>query len=107
MTDFEKFDITHSEEYKAYIAALCRLASDYVPRIRRQIAEKAFDNYSDPTLRRLVLEYGKECEKLDADRLRDFEMVANAPELYAHGMQDSCLNHAAHYAAAIKLFFCE
>ena len=105
MFDSKKFEITHSPEYKEYLAALCRLASGYVPKIRRQFAEKAFEKYSDPTLRRLVLEYGKEAKKLDASRLSDFELVAENPELYGHGLEDSCLNKAGSYGDAIKLFF--
>lgn len=107
MTEYEKYEITRNEEYKAYIAALCRLASGYVSRIRREFAEKAFEKFNDPTIRRLVLEYGKECEKLDEQRLRDFTMAANDPSLLAHGLEDSCLNNARHYGEAIKLFFLE
>lgn len=105
MTDYEKFDITHSTEYKAYIEALCRLASDYVPKIRRQFAEKAFELFQNETIRFLVAAYYEEAKKLDEYRLRDFELVANDPELYGHGLQDDCLNHAKSYADTIKLFF--
>ena len=105
MTDIEKFDITHSEEYKTYIKALCRLASGYIPEIRRQYAEKAFKMFQNETIRKLVLAYGTEIEKLDAERLGDFNLVADDPELFGHGLQDSCFNNAVHYAQAIKLFF--
>lgn len=105
MTDTEKFKITQSEEYKTYIAALCRLASGYVPKIRLQFAEKALENFQSKTLRTLVIAYGEECKKLDADRLRDFMWKANDPETLCHNLEDSCLNNAEHYAAAIKLFF--
>lgn len=105
MTDIEKFDITHSEEYKTYIKALCRLASQYIPKIRRQFAEKAFELFQNETIRKLVLAYGIEIEKLDEDRLRDFNLAADYPESLAHGLEDSCLNNAGHYAQAIRLFF--
>lgn len=104
MTDHEKFQITQSEEYKTYIAALCRLASGYIPEIRRQLAEKALENFQNETLRRLVLAYGEEIQKLDADRLREFSWAASNPET-GYSLEDSCLNNAEHYAAAIKLFF--
>lgn len=84
MTDTERFQITRTEEYKQYMNALCRLASGYVSRIRVQFAEKAFDKYQDATIRRIVLAYGEQIEKLDADRLNDFmrtsEYGATTPE---------------------------
>ncbi len=105
MTTTEIYTITTTAEYKTYINALCRLASGYIPKIRRQFAEKALVNFQNETIRKLVIAYGAECEKLDESRLRDFKMVADDPELYGHGLEDYCLNNAEHYAAAIKLFF--
>ena len=102
----ENFEITHSEEYKAYIAALCRLASTYVSRIRVKFAERAFEKYADPTIRKLVLAFGEEAKKLDEDRLRDFEWVS---EYGAGGakdrLNDSCLIYAGDYARAIWFLF--
>lgn len=105
MTDHEKYTITRTEEYKTYVAALCSLASGYVARIRRQFAEKAFDNYQNETIRKLVLAYGQELEKLQKMRLDDFTLVANDPEMFGHGLEDSCLNKAKSYADAIRFLF--
>jgi len=105
MTDTERFQITRAEEYKQYMKALCRLASGYVSRIRVQFAEKAFDKYQDATIRRIVLAYGEQIEKLDADRLNDFmrtsEYGATTPEC----LNDSCLNKASSYGDTIKMLF--
>ena len=106
MKDLDKLHITQSAEYKAYIAALCELASNYVAKIRRQFAEKAFDNYQNEAVRSLVLAYGAELEKLRADRLRDFTWVADDPEAFGGlELDDSCLNKAQSYADAIKFLF--
>lgn len=105
MNDMDKLTITHSPEYKEYIAALCHLAGGYVPRIRRKIAEQAFEKFQNETIRSLVLAYGEQYEKLQKDRLTDFEMVANDPELFGHGLEDPCLNRAGSYAETIKFFF--
>lgn len=106
MEDIKKFEITQSAEYKAYIEALCHLACVYIAEIRRQFAAKAFELYGNETIRRLVLAYGEEIKKLEADRLREFKFAADYPES-AYSLEDSCLNNAQHYAAAIKLFFIE
>lgn len=107
MTDTKKHEILHSAEYKSYIEALCRLASDYVPRIRRQFADKAFEMYQNETIRQLVAAYHREAKKLDESRLRDFEMVASDPTSYICQLEDTCLNHKKSYADTIKLFFLE
>ena len=105
MNNHEKMTITLSPEYKEYTAALCRLASQFVPRIRRQFAEKAFDLYNNETLRRLVIAYGEEAKKLDEYRLREFTIVANNPEHFPHELDDDCLNRAKSYSDSIRFFF--
>lgn len=100
----EIYEITSSEEYKTYISALCRLASGYVPNIRRQFAEKALENFKNETLRTLVIAYGEEMKKLDADRMREFEWAVKYPE-HESRLEDSCLNKAAHFEATIKFFY--
>lgn len=111
MKEIKNFEFTSSEEYQNYIGALCNLASQYIPEIRRQFAEKALENFQNETIRALVLAYGDEVKKLEADRLRDFGWAAKHPEWAAnpaesgYTLEDSCLNNANHYAAAIKLFF--
>lgn len=105
MTDHEKFEITHSTEYNTYIEALCILASGYVPKIRRKIAEKAFENFQNQTIRTLVLAYGEQYKKLQEQRLFDFKNVADDPEMFGHGLEDFCMNKASSYADAIKLLF--
>ena len=106
MSENERFEITHSEEYKTYIEALCRLASQYIPEIRRQFAAKAVELFQNEAIRRLVLAYGEEGKKLEEERLREFAWAANYAES-VYSLEDSCLNNANHYAAAIKLFFLE
>ena len=105
MNEINKLSITHSAEYKTYIAALCHLASSYVPEIRRQFASQAFEKYQNETIRSLVLAYGKEWEKLQESRLSDFELAANHPDWDCISLGDSCLNNARSYAEAIKFFF--
>ena len=105
MTDIEKMRITQSDEYKTYLRSLCRLASSYVSRIRVQFAEKAFEKYQNETIRRLVLAYGEEIEKLDNSRLFDFTSVSEHGATTPERLEDTCLNNARHYSAAIKLLF--
>lgn len=107
MANMTKWNTSRTEEYQAYSKALCRLASGYVSSIRILFATQAFEKYEDPTIRRLVLEYGKECEKLDRQRLRDFENYAllDDDEYHSECLEDSCLNNARHYEEAIKLLF--
>lgn len=104
MLDHEKFEITHSEEYKSYLWALCRLSSVYVSEIRRKFASKAYEQYQNETVRKLVLAYGEEARKLDENRIREFEWAANYPD-HEYSLEDSCLNKAGSYADAIKFFF--
>lgn len=106
MSENERFEVIHSAEYKAYIKALCHLASQYIPEIRRQFAAKAVELFQKETIRRLVLAYGEEAKKLEEERLREFTWAANYTES-EYSLEDSCLNNAGHYAAAIKLFFLE
>lgn len=105
MEDIERLRIRQSEEYKQYLAALCRLASQYVPRIRRQFAVQAFDKFQDATVRRLVLAYGEEVEKLGDDRLRDFKFLSENTDADYMSLEDSCLNNARHYGETINFLF--
>lgn len=100
----QDYKITHSDEYKEYMKALCRLACVYVSEIRVQFADKAYEMYQNETVRRIVLKYGKEAEKLDKDRLFDFMHISEyGPRDY--GMPDTCLSNAKHYAATIYMLF--
>ena len=101
----EEWKVMQTDEYVDYISALCRLASGYVSRIRVQFAEKAFDKYADPTIRKLVLAYGEEVKELDADRLRDFSFAAKYGAVTKDSLDDSCLNNARNYGQAIWLLF--
>lgn len=103
--DMEKYKITSSEEYHKYLKALCRLASHYVSRIRVQFAEKAFDKYQDETIRKLVIAYGEQAEKLDETRLRDFCYVSEYGAATTESLNDSCLNNAGNYGQSIKFLF--
>lgn len=104
-TSMEDWRIMHSDEFKTYLAALCRLASKYVSRIRVKFAERAFEKYADPTIRKLVLAYGEEAKKLDDRRLFDFSMAAEHGALTEDSLEDSCLNNAKGYAKAIWFLF--
>ena len=101
----EELKIIHSDEYKAYLKALCRLASGYVSSIRVKFAERALEKYADPTIRRLVLAYGKEAEKLDDNRLFDFSFVAEYGAETDSRLEDTCLSNARHYGKAIWFLF--
>lgn len=104
--DTEKLRITTSDEYKTYISALSLRASTWIPKIRKQYAVKAFELFSDPSIRKLVIAYGEEMEKLRRDRLRDFETLANDPGRYDFlSLEDSCLINASEYGKAIDLLF--
>lgn len=103
--NIEKLKITQSDEYKDYLQALCWLASGYVSRIRVQFAERAFEKFADPSIRRLVLAYGEEHEKLEQSRLRDFRDVSENGAATPEGLNDSCLNRAKSYGDAISMFF--
>jgi hypothetical protein len=96
----------HSDEYQAYMKALCRIASQYVSRIRVQFAEKAFEMFQNETVRKIVLAYGEEAEKLDERRLRDFRFAAEYRDtIFEESLNDDCLNAAHHYASTVKLLF--
>ena len=100
----ETLKITQSDEYKSYLKALCWIAADYVSRIRVQFAEKAFEMYQNETVRKIVLAYGVEHEKLEERRLRDFTFATEHPHS-AGSLEDDCLNNARHYAHTIKMLF--
>ena len=97
-------EMPESAEYKTYILALSRLSSIYIPEIRRKFAAKANGLFENETVRKLVLAYGEEERKLEADRASNFEFAARYPES-EYSLEDSCLNHAGSYAEAIKFFF--
>lgn len=101
----ENLEIVNSEEYKAYIQALCWVAEYYISRIRVQFAEKAYEMYSNETVRKIVLAYGEEHKKLEARRLRDFANVVLYGAPSEESLNDDCLNNARHYAATIKMLF--
>lgn len=102
----QDLSITLSEEYKEYMAALSKLSSRWVPRVRIQFARKAYNLYQNETIRKLVLAFGEETKKREADQLRNFEFAAewnDSPEDY---LEDSnCLIHDDEYAQALFLLF--
>ena len=107
--DRETFEIVHTEEFKKYMTALCRLSSEYVSRIRVQFAEKAFEMYKNETIRTLVLAFGREYEKREKWRLQDFCHVAEYGsgnyEQPENALKDSSITKANEYGEAIKLLF--
>lgn len=105
MADTNKFQTINSPEYQAYQEALAQLASPFVCRIRIQYAMKAYEMYQNPTVRKLVLAYGEDYEKLKKDWVRSFESVANYGVREYTSMEDTCLSNAKAYAKAIELLF--
>ena len=111
MTTNEINTILHSDEYKQYMKALSRLASEYVSKVRVKFSERAFEKYQDESIRRLVLAYGREAEDLDRRRLADFTSLADhmALGLDDHhtdeDLNDWPLNNANSYSEAIKFLF--
>lgn len=101
----QDYKIISSDDYNEYLKALCRLSSQYVSKIRVQFAEKAYEMYQNETVRRIVYAYGEEIEKLDSDRLREFIFAAKHGAISPESMDDSCSNHARHYAETIKMLF--
>lgn len=102
----KKISITVSEEWKQYIAALSECASDYVPRIRQQFAAKAYDNFQNETIRKLVLAYGEEVKKLRESRERDFKFYAENPEMLKDNyLSDSCLSNEKSYRETLMFLF--
>lgn len=101
----QDLSITLSEEYNAYLKALCRLASQWVCKIRKQFADKAYEMYQNETVRKIVLEYGKEVEELEKTRLRDFSFVAEHPDFGEAHLKDDCLNNASAYAKTVWMLF--
>ena len=104
-TKIENIEIVHSEAYKEYISALCRLASEYVSRIRVKFAERAFEMYKNETVRKLVIAYGEEVKKLDKWRLSDFKSVSEYGADSEDRLNDSCLSNAREYGKAIWFLF--
>lgn len=105
MENNQDYKIISSDEYKEYLAALCRLASGYVSRIRVQFAVKAYEKYADETLRRIVYAYGEECVKLDKERQKEFEYVSKYGPVTEDHLADSCLIHANEYGRTIYMLF--
>lgn len=101
----QDYKITQSEEYKTYMKALCRLACDYVPRIRVQFAAKAYEKYQDETTRRIVLAYGEASEEHDEYLLRHFTWASDDETPNEHDVENDILNNARHYASTIKMLF--
>ncbi len=101
----QDYKITQSEEYKEYMKALCRIASGYVPRIRVQFAEKAYDKFQDATTRRIVYAYGEEIEKHDEYLLKNFMWEAEKETPNESMLENDILNNAKSYAATIKMLF--
>ena len=103
----EDWKILRSEEYKNYIAALARLSSEWVPRIRIQFAEKALEKFKDKTIRRIVLEFGKEIVKLDNFTVDDFMYVSEygADDYRRERIGCDCLNHASEYRRTAYMLF--
>lgn len=102
----QDLSITLSEEYKAYLSALSKLSSKWVTRIRLQFARKAYNCYQDETIRKLVLAYGEETKKREADRLRNFEYAAEWSDCSEDHLEDShCLIHDEEYGRALYLLF--
>lgn len=101
----QDYKITRTDEYNEYLDALCRLASEYVSRIRVQFAEKAYDMYQNETVRRVVYAYGEEIAKLDEYRKRNFGYVSRYGATTPDSLSDDCLNNANHYGQTIKMLF--
>lgn len=103
-TEMSDWKIRHTDEYGAYIEALCHMASGYVARIRLRFAERAFEMYKNETVRKLVLAYGAEHKKLEEDRLFWFKSASEHSSTEG-ALEDSCLNNAKHYAKAVWFLF--
>ena len=101
----ENLKIMHSEDYKDYLQALCWVSEEFVPRIRVQFAEKAFEMFADETVRKIVLACGEEYKKLKATRLRDFVSVSEHGAFSEYSLTDDCLNHFKDYAATVYMLF--
>lgn len=101
----QDYAIINSEEYKEYLKALCKLASRWVSKIRVQFAEKAYEMYLDKTVRRIVMAYGNECDKLQKDRFREFSFASHFGATTPDQLKDTCLNNAEHYAKTLMMLF--
>lgn len=105
MENKQDWEITHSEEYREYLEALCTLASQYVVRIRKQFCQKAYEKYKDETTRRIVLEYGREQKKLVEKRINNFIWEAAKEDPTEGFLEDDILNNAGGYASTIYMLF--
>lgn len=99
------YKITQSEEYKAYMKALCRVASKWIPSIRVQFAEKAYEKFQDETTRRIVLAYGEEIEKHDEYMLRHFMWEAEKETPDESMLSNDILNNAGAFAETLFFLF--
>ena len=99
--------ITSSEEYQDYLKALFDLAWGYIPQIRKQFADRAYEKYQDETTRRIVLAYGKEREEAKDRIFRQFQNVSKYDDWSSEefNYEVSCLNMAASYGNTIKMLF--
>lgn len=102
----QDYNITHSEEYKEYLSALCRCASCWIAELRIQYAQKAYEMYQNETVRKIVLEYGKLVKKADEYNLKRFTWAAEDPETStADSVRGDCLNKAGSLADTIYFLF--
>lgn len=100
------YSIIHSEEYKEYIYALYRCSSCWIDELRIQYAQKAYEMYKNETIRKIVLEYGKEIKKADEYNLRRFTWAAEDPDTSTSSdVRGDCLNKAGSLADTIYFLF--
>lgn len=106
-TEEQKTEIMRTPEFEIYLKGLSRLAFNYIPSIRAKLLSKALEMYHDPAVVRLVNQYYTEQQKLEADLFGAFrnELIFGEPEGYEAHLEDSCLNNAKHYHAAIMMLF--
>lgn len=100
--------ITLSDEFREYTDALCEYASNFVPEIREQFAEKAFEMYQNESVRKLVLAYGKDAEERRKNRKKYFQWACESAATgesckYSIDLMNSAL--AKNYGDAIWLLF--
>ena len=111
MTLDERIKLTHQEDYEKYIKGLAHVSERWVAHIREQFARKAVEMFKNETVRKLVLAFEDEYEKLQDDYARSFRWAANhyavveEDDNYNPSLETSCLNKAESYADAIWLLF--
>lgn len=106
MNNEQDYTITNSEEYKEYISALCRCSSQWVASIQIQYARKAYQMYQNETVRKLVLEYGRQIEKLDKTLLDQFRWACrDGDEARETSLYGDCLNLSGSLAKTIHYLF--